>query len=227
MNEISLERIRDSFSDKPLDQLEKAIVTYDRELANKSVESIVKNKVNPMEAFDAASKVMGLIGEEYSEGELFLPDLLSAADIMMSVLPILEKEIKKGGEVKKNLGKIVLGTVLGDIHSIGKTMVGTLLIAGGFEVYDLGINISSDKFINAVKKFKPNILAMSALLTTTAYEQKKVIDVLKEKNLRNNIKIMIGGGAVTREYADSIGADGYDSTAPGAVVLARKLMAKL
>jgi methanogenic corrinoid protein MtbC1 len=105
-------------------------------------------------------------------------------------------------------------------------MVGTLLAADGFTVYDIGVNVPADKFIDAIKTYNADILAMSALLTTTAYEQKKVIRILEEENLRKHIKIMVGGGAVNEEFAFNIGADGYDPTAPGAVKLARKLVEK-
>jgi len=124
------------------------------------------------------------------------------------------------------LGIIVIGTVYGDIHTIGKTMVATLLIAEGFIVNDLGINVTSEHFVEGIKKYKADILAMSALMTTTAPEQRKVIETLKKDGLRDRVKIMIGGGAITQEFTNSIGADGYDPTAPGAVKLARRLIGK-
>jgi methanogenic corrinoid protein MtbC1 len=145
---------------------------------------------------------------------------------MQYIVPKLEEEILKSGKKREVLGKIVIGTVLGDLHTIGKQMVGTLLRANGFEVIDLGIDISAEKFIDAIKKNNADILAMSALLTTTAYEQKNVMEVLDKENLRNNVKVMVGGGAVTKDFADRIGADGYDSTAPGAVSLAIELINK-
>ncbi|MCK4723759.1 MAG: cobalamin-dependent protein, partial [Dehalococcoidia bacterium] len=110
--------------------------------------------------------------------------------------------------------------------TIGKTMVATLLTAEGFAVEDLGINVTAEQFVEGVRKYEPDILAMSALMTMTAPEQKKVIETLKNQDLRDKVKIMVGGGAITQEFADSIGADGYDPTAPGAAKLARKLVAK-
>jgi methanogenic corrinoid protein MtbC1 len=139
-------------------------------------------------------------------------------------MPILEEELKRMDVKRETLGTVVAGTVFGDIHSIGKSMVCTLLTAGGFEVHDLGVNIKAEEFLEAVEKYQADILAMSALLTTTAIEQRKVIDVLKAKGIREKVKVMVGGGAITAEFAKSIGADGYDPTAPGAVELARRLV---
>ncbi len=127
---------------------------------------------------------------------------------------------------RESAGTVVLGTVYGDIHSIGKTMVGSLLTADGFVVYDIGIDIPAEKFVEEVTTKQPDILAMSSLLTTTAPEQRKVISILKEAGLRDKVKIMVGGGAITQEFADEIGADGFETTAPGAAKLARKLVSK-
>ena len=143
---------------------------------------------------------------------------------MQSAMPILEEELTKKGQKRESAGTVVIGTVYGDIHDIGKTMVGTLLTAAGFSVYDIGVNRTVEEFLAAVREHKPDILAMSALLTMTAPEQQKVIEILKEEGLRDKLKIIVGGGAITQEFANEINADGYDATAPGAVGLARKLL---
>ena len=226
MSNANLDGIRTSTSTDPIDMLKKSLVLYDHKLAEKSVNEIIKKGSDPNYVLDEITRVMSYIGCAFAEDELFLPDLVSAADTMESIMPALEKEILKSGKERKTLGKIVIGTVKGDIHTIGKTMVGTLLKAGGFDVFDIGIDVSAEKFIKAIYEQSADILAMSALLTTTAYEQKNVLDILKKENLRKKVKVMIGGGAVTQEFADSIGADGYDSTAPGAVMLAKKLLGK-
>ena len=166
------------------------------------------------------------IGEGFGRGELFLPDLVGGADAMLAAMPIIEEEIKRIGGNHKSLGTVVIGTVYGDIHNIGKSMVATLMTAEGFSVYDVGINVTAEQFIEEIRQRKPDILAMSALLTTTAQEQRKVIETLKKDGLRDKVKIMVGGGAITQEFADSIGADGYDATAPGAAKLARRLLGK-
>ena len=166
------------------------------------------------------------VGDGFGKGELWLPDLVGAADAMTSATPIIEEEIKRRGITRESLGTIVIGTVYGDIHTIGKTMVATLLTAEGFVVNDLGINVTSERFVEGIKKYKADILAMSALMTVTAPEQRKVIETLKKEGLRDKVKIMVGGGAITQEFANSIGADGYDPTAPGAVKLACGLIRK-
>jgi len=224
MSEITLEDVCGSTSNKAIAQLRKAIVIYDGELAKDSAKKLISDKVNPLKVIEAMTEAIKLIGDAYGEGKLFLPDLVGASSAMSVAMPIVEEELKKTGTKREGLGSIVLGTVFGDIHSIGKTMVGTMLTAEGFTVHDIGINISAEKFIEAVKTYKPDILAMSALLTTTASEQKKVMTILEEEGLRKKIKVMVGGGAVTREFANSIGADGYDSTAPGGAKLAKRLI---
>ena len=167
---------------------------------------------------------MQVVGEGYASQELWLPDLVGAADVSHKALPILEDEIRRRGEKTKSLGTVVIGTVSGDIHTIGKSMVGVLLVAAGFRVIDVGADVATDQFVDAVKDNEADILALSALLTTTAPEQGKVIEALKEAGLRDKVKIMVGGGAITQGFADGIGADGYGATAPGAVDLAKSLL---
>jgi len=207
-----------------LERLRKAILDYDEAEAESCARKIVEEKMNIVEAFNAMTTAIREVGDGFGKGELFLPDLVGAADAMSAATPVLEEEIRKSGAVRESLGTVVIGTVYGDIHTIGKSMVSTLLSAEGFQVIDLGINVPAEGFIDGVKKHDANILAMSALLTTTAPEQRKVIERLKNEGLRDKLKVMVGGGAITQEFADSIGADGYDPTAPGSVKLARKLI---
>jgi len=187
-NEKTLEDIIENSSKHPIDSLRKAIVTYDKNLAVESVKKIIADKeIDILEALDAITGTLRVVGDAFENDELYLPDLLSAADVMNSVMPILEEEIKKSGKDREISGKIVLGTVKGDIHSIGKTMVGSLLSADGFKVYDIGIDVSYEKFINAIQEYNPDVLAMSALLTTTAYEQKNVICVKKTRGAQRRL----------------------------------------
>jgi len=209
-----------------LENLKKAIMEYDSQGAANWARKAVEEKVDPVEALDAMTVAIRQVGNGFGRGEFWLPDLIGAADAMSAATPILEEEIKRRGARRESLGTVVIGTVYGDIHTIGKTMVATLLTANGFQVYDVGINVTAEKFVEAIKQYKPDMLAMSALMTMTAPEQKKVIETLKKEGLRDKVKIMVGGGAITQEFADSIGADGYDPTAPGAVKLARKLVGK-
>jgi len=226
MSYLDIENIKNTLSENPLDELKRSLVIYDKELAKNSVEKLITGKINPKIILETMSGVLKLIGNAYEEDLLFLPDLIGASSTMSAALPSVEDEIKKTGNKIDNLGVIVLGTVLGDVHSIGKQMVGTMLVAEGFTVHDIGIDISAQKFIDAIKTYNADILAMSALLTTTAYEQKKVISILEKEGLREKVKVIVGGGAVTEEFASSIGADGYDPTAPGAAKLARKLIGR-
>jgi corrinoid protein of di/trimethylamine methyltransferase len=223
MNE-TLEGLRGSVSEEPLDQLKKAIAIYDSELAKSAAKKAVEQKLDPLEALDAMTVAIRLVGDAYSAGELWLPDLVGASDAMSAASPILEEEIKRRGAKRKTLGTVVMGAVFGDIHSIGKTMVATLLTAEGFSVHDLGVNQKPEEFIEAIEKYNPDIVGMSALMTITLGEQRHVIDVLKEKGIRDRIKIMVGGGPVDSSFAEAIGADGYSPTAPGAVKEARSLM---
>ncbi|MBA7627868.1 Glutamate mutase sigma subunit [subsurface metagenome] len=209
-----------------LENLKKAIMEYDSKGAATWARKAVEEGIDPIKALDAMTVAIRQVGDGFGSGELWLPDLIGAADAMSAATPIIEEEIKRIGIKRESLGTVVIGTVYGDIHTIGKTMVATLLTADGFQVYDVGINVTGQKFLEAVKKYKPDILAMSALMTMTAPEQKKVIETLKKEGLRGKVKVMVGGGAITQEFADSIGADGYGPTAPAAAKLARKIVEK-
>ncbi|MGD2164239.1 MAG: cobalamin-dependent protein [Anaerolineae bacterium] len=222
----TLEVVRARVSDDPIDQLKKAVTTYDMELAERAASLAVEQGVDPLLALDAMTKAIRLIGDAFGAGELWLPDLVGASDAMSTATPIIEAEIERRGAERESVGSVVIGTVCGDIHSIGKTMVAALLAAEGFDVHDLGIDVTAEEFVDAVQENDANILAMSALLTTTAPQQRKVIQLLQEAGIRHRVKIMVGGGAITQQFAQDIGADGYDPTAPGAVRLARELVGK-
>jgi corrinoid protein of di/trimethylamine methyltransferase len=206
------------------DNLRKAIFEYDRDLAARSAKEAVEKGIDPIEATNVMTVAIREIGEAYGKGELWLPDLIGASDAMQGATPILEEEMKRKGRNRESLGTVVAGTVFGDIHSIGKTMVTTLLTAAGFQVEDLGINIKAEEFSLSVKETDADLLVMSALMTTTMTEQENVIEALKKEGTREKVNVMVGGAAVTEEFAERIDADGYDPTAPGAVELARKLL---
>ena len=208
------------------DNLKKAITEYDAPKAESLAREVIRKNQDLIKALDALTDAVRQVGEGFGKGELFLPDIVGAAEAMTAATPILEEEIKKRGVERESLGSVVIGTVYGDIHTIGKTMVATMLTVEGFTVHDAGINVSAEQFLERLKQHEAEILAMSAILTTTAQEQRKVIETLKKEGLRDKIKIMVGGGAITQEFSDSIGADGYDPTAPGAAKLARRLIGK-
>lgn len=207
-----------------METLRKAVQECEKELAIETAREYVALKEDPLEAIGLLTEAIQDVGARFGQGELWLPDLIGSADAMQAAIAILDEEIKKQGIKKETVGTVVAGTVFGDIHDMGKTILTTLLSASGFEVIDLGVNVSAQTFIDRVKEHSPDILAMSALLTTTIAEQGKVVEALKENKLRDKIKVMVGGAAVSEEFAQQIGADGYDATAAGAVELAKSLI---
>jgi corrinoid protein of di/trimethylamine methyltransferase len=163
------------------------------------------------------------VGELFSQGDYFLPELIIGADTMKAALDILEPALV-GGQQRDVVGRVVLGTVAGDLHEIGKTLVGTMLTANGFQVTDIGINKKPEEFVAAVKEANADIVGASALLTTTMLQQKKLIEALEEAGLRDQVKVMVGGAPVTEAYAKEIGADGYAEDAISAVDMAFRLV---
>jgi len=204
--------------------LKRAVIEYDHEGAESWARKAVEQKVDPIKALGALTEAIRQVGDGFEKGGLWLPELVGAADAMQGATHILEEELRRTGVEKKTIGTVVAGSVFGDIHSIGLSMVCTLLTAAGFDVHMLGVNIKAEQFIEAIKEHKANILAMSALLTLTASEQKRVIEALKKEGIRDKVKVMVGGGAINADFAKAVGADGYDPTAPGAVELARRLV---
>ncbi|UCF56264.1 MAG: corrinoid protein, partial [Deltaproteobacteria bacterium] len=166
--------------------------------------------------------VMEVIGERFRTGEVFIPEVLLSARVMNEGLPVLEPHFA-GGQ-KEESGKVFIGTVRGDLHDIGKNMVITMLRGVGFEVHDMGVNVPTEEFIKQVAECKPQILGLSALLTTTMPEMKKVIDALEAMVLRDKVRVMVGGAPVNARFARNIGADGYAPDAGEAVNLAKELM---
>jgi methanogenic corrinoid protein MtbC1 len=209
-----------------LEKLQVAILEYDTSRAKILALKSIDEGIDPLRTIDALTKTIKQVGDSFNNEELWLPDLIGAASAMQAAMPILEEQIKKSGKIRRSSGIVVIGTVFGDIHNIGKDMVATLLAADGYQVIDLGVNINADQFISAIKEHQPDLLAMSSLMTMTAPEQGKVIDTLKNENLREKTKIIVGGGAITKDFADEIGADGYGAAATDAVDLARELLGR-
>jgi corrinoid protein of di/trimethylamine methyltransferase len=201
------------------------VLSGDFDLTEEIARKAISENMDPLEAInDALVPAIELVGEKFGKKEYFLPDLMRSANAMKNALSLFEKEIKASGMERKSSGKIVIGTVKGDIHEIGKSIVASLLTAKGFDVFDLGVDVDSDVFIKKVIEEKADILAMSALLPITMPYQGKVIEDLKAKGLREGIKVIVGGSPVTQEHSDRIGADGYADNAVSAVKLAEKLM---
>ncbi len=207
-----------------LENLGKAVKTYDVEGAADWAKKAIEEKIDPFRALDALTNAIRDVGEAFAREEIFLPELLGAATAMENAMPLLEAEIQAGPGEIKSTGKVVAGTVAGDIHNIGKSIFCTLLRTEGFEVIDLGIDVPVERFVTTAKEHNVDIVAMSALLTVTAMEQKKVIEALKKEGIRDGIKVLVGGAAISEQFAESIGADGYDATAIGGVKLAKDLI---
>ena len=172
---------------------------------------------------DALVEGMRIVGIDFRDGILFVPEVLLAANAMKAGMEILRPLLAETGA--EPVGKVVIGTVKGDIHDIGKNLVGMMLEGAGFEVIDLGINTDADKFINAIKEHQPDIIGMSALLTTTMPYMKVVIEALKDEGLRDAVYVMVGGAPVTETFAAQVGADAYGRDAAVAVDLAKAYMA--
>lgn len=167
---------------------------------------------------------MNIVGEKFASGEYFLPNLIISASGVQNAMELLEPELKARSQEVKSAGKVVIGTVQGDIHEIGKSLVGTMLSANGFQVFDLGVDVPVEKFVEKVKETDADLVGLSALLTTTMAVQAEVIDGLTKAGLRNRVKVIVGGAPVTQGWAEEIGADGYSEDAIGAVELARRLV---
>ena len=189
-----------------LARLRDAIVNLDIEAVQKAAKDAIDAGIPAYKAIvEGMAKGMEIVGKKYEDGEYFLAELIMAGETMKEGMAVLEPYLKVGDI--KSAGKVVIGTVRGDLHDIGKNVVVTLLKAANFEVIDLGVDVSAEQFVEAVKEHNPDIVAMSALLTTTMIEMENVIESLKKSGLRDKVKIIIGGAPITPEYAKKIGAD--------------------
>lgn len=167
---------------------------------------------------------MTIVGDRFQSGEYFLPHLIIAATAMQQAMALLEPELRARQQAVQTAGTLVIGTVAGDIHEIGKSLVATMLSASGFQVHDLGVNVPTETFVARVRETGANLLGLSALLTTTMTAQREVIEALVAAGLRDQVKVIVGGAPVSQQWAETIGADGYAEDAVGAVALARRLV---
>jgi len=205
-------------------KLRKGINEYDSDAVEKVAKEISEKGINPFEAIDVLTSTLKEIGDKYERMEIFVPELMLAAEAMKSGIAILEPLLK--GEVRETLGTVVIGTVEGDIHDIGKNIVVMLLTGAGFKVIDIGVDVVASAFAEAVDKHNPDIVGVSTLMTTTMEMVKEIIRHFKEIGIRDKVKIMIGGAVVTKEYAEEIGADAFAGNANEAVDVAKKLVGR-
>ena len=205
------------------DALKQAVLAGDEATAVAEVKKALAAKADPSNVLNNGLIAgMEVVGKKFRSGEMFLPEVLLCAEVMHKGIDILNPLLAKSG--KKSATTVVIGTVEGDIHDIGKKIVALLLEGNGFNVIDLGVDVKGEKFIEAVEKYKPQIVGMSALLTTTMPHMGEIIQTLKAKKLRDKVKVIVGGASVNAEFAKSIGADGYAVEAGTGVELAKKLI---
>lgn len=195
------------------------------EHATEAARRALEQGMEPLAAInDGFVPAMNEVGVLFGCRQMFLPDLMASSEAMRAAMAVLEPELKKAGAERPVLGTVVLGTTKGDIHEIGKCLVGTLLTANGFRVHDLGVDVAAEHFAARAREVGAEIVGVSALLTTTMSNQRGVVEALEQAGLRAQVKVMVGGAPVTRQWAKEIGADGYGKDALSAVALARELV---
>jgi len=209
-----------------LEDLKAAIVDMEVEKVAELTQKALDDGLAAEKILDEALvPAMAIVGEQYERGEKYVPEMLLSAQAMKRAMELLRPLLVSSGV--KMQGRVVMGTVEGDLHDIGQNLVAMMLEGAGFEVCNLGTDVSAEEFVKAVREHEANLVGLSALLTTTMVHMPEVIDALKEAGLRDQVKVMIGGAPVSQEYADNIGADGYAPDAASAAKLAKQLMAEL
>jgi methanogenic corrinoid protein MtbC1 len=202
-------------------KLVNAIADMREEEALKLVREMVEGGSDPMEILDAARKAVDIVGQRYEEGTYFLPELMLAGEMLTQITEVIKPEMAKVPEVKR-LGKVVMGTVEGDIHDIGKNIVSFMLDVNGFDVLDLGVDVSPQKFVEAIQDFKPQVVGLSGFLALAYDAMKETVEAIKTAGLRDGVKIMVGGGQVSDEVRKYTGADAYGKDAMAGVSLAKE-----
>lgn len=212
-------------SEELYEKMSQSIIDGDSDASAALAKEAIAIGLHPLDAITKGFVIgVNTIGDAFGRGEAFLPELVMAGEAMKAAVAILDPELQKLGTQRRMLGKVVIATVEGDIHEIGKSLVATMLGASGFEVYDLGVDTPSEKIIGKALEVNADIIAMSALLTTTMVRQKEVIEELEKEGLRSKFKVMVGGAPITRDWVKIIGADGYSEDAVGAVAIAKQLL---
>lgn len=207
-----------------LKRIKESVLAYQDELCEELAYQALTEKIEVMNIAEALNEAIKKIGDDFGRGDIFLPELVMAAEAVKKGQAVIEAELKKTDQARKSLGRFMIGTVAEDIHDIGKNIVAALFEASGFEVINLGVEIPTSRFVKEVREHTPDILGLSALLTTTTYRQKEVIEALKAEGLRHKLKIIVGGSPVTREFAQSIGAEGYGANAAEGISVAKRLL---
>jgi len=210
------------------EKIEEAVNEWDeeglKEICHLALEN---NEITPVELLKIIGDIMQYIGKQFEEEEIFLPDLVGAANVVKNTIDdVLDPAIRKSGATKESAGKIVIGTVEGDVHSIGKDLVGSFLFSSGYEVFNLGEEVPAHKFVEKAEEVKADVIGLSSLLTMSMDFQKQVIEELNKRGIRGKYKVLVGGAPTSEEWADQIGADGWADDAIEAVALIKKLLNK-
>jgi corrinoid protein of di/trimethylamine methyltransferase len=204
-----------------LDNLANAVIAGKKDLARDNARAVIDNNIDPLEALEQGiSKGMLTVGEKFESGESYLPELIMAADVFNVAMEILKPAIEANQTDIKKLGTILLATVKGDVHNLGKNIVATVMETHGFEVVDIGVDQPTLDIIDAAQDNQVDVIGLSAVMTTTMPYQKELIDTLQEMNIRQQFIVLVGGGPINQQWADEIGADGYGETAMDAVTIA-------
>jgi trimethylamine corrinoid protein len=204
-------------------ELADAIIDGDKDRLSGVVEKALGEGLAPFDVIDKGlSPGMKEVGEKFARYEIYLPEMMMAAEAWEEAMKVLEPKLVAAGGERKKVGKVVIGTVSGDVHSIGKNIVAAMLKMNGFDVFDLGIDVTASAFVGKAEEIGADIIAASALMTTTMPQQKNIIEHLEARGVRDKYRVLVGGGSTNKEWADGIGADGYGKTAGDAVALALK-----
>ena len=207
------------------EEIVNAVLSFDGDKVTEATKKALKQGQDPVKIVDELTKALRIVGKKFEDGEFFLMHLVAAAEPVQRVIKdVLEPEMKKKKEARTSLGKVVLGTVAGDIHDIGKNIVGAMLFAAGFEVYDIGKDIPPDQFVSKAKEVNANLVGASALLSTSLPMQREIVEGIVAAGLRERVKLIFGGAPVTEEWVKEIGGDGYAENAIEAVNVAKRLL---
>lgn len=208
-----------------MENIVRSIIDGDQVKAQENAREALNINIDPLEVVESGfSRGMAIVGESFERGESYLPELLMAAATFNAAMEILEPEIEAKNKEIAKAGTVLLGTVKGDVHDLGKNIVAMVLETNGFSVVDIGVDVPSLNFIEEAKNVKADVIALSSLMTTTMPAQREIIEILKEKNLRDEYFVIVGGGPVSEEWAERIGADGFGKTAVDAVELIKRLL---
>lgn len=213
-------------AEKILTELTRSLIECEPDRTSELTQEALEEGLDPLGIINRGLVPgMEAVGEKFQAGEYFLPQMVIAANAMQQAMELLEPELHARQQVSESAGTMVIGTVKGDIHEIGKSLVATMMSAHGFRVHDVGVDVSAEAFVNKVKETDANLLGLSALLTTTMTAQREVIQAMEEAGIRDRVRVLVGGAPVTREWAEAIGADGYAEDVIAAVELGKRLVA--